>query len=112
MARPGKPGEFYRYCRWFTDDDFSLSVYYNQENAIVFYDLIYDWTRNPVCLRWREGREVVAFQVEAGEDNPGKNLKPILTHAVEADETYRNLFATASQSIDPDIRYLILRHWQ
>jgi len=112
LAKPGTPNDPFRYRRWFSDEDFSLAVYYGNDNQIIAFDLVYDWLQKPICLRWSQERGSNHYRMDSGDDSPQSNMTPILTRKVEPDESYRNLFASAAAKIDDEIRFLILRQWQ
>ena len=65
------PGEPKR--RWFSDDNFELIVWMNEDGKIIGFQLDYDKDKNMRALTWKDPSSYFHHRVDDGEDHP---LKP------------------------------------
>jgi len=97
-----QPAKYRR--RWFSDEYFDLIVWMDRRTAVCGFQLCYDKNKAERALTWTIEKGFRHECVDDGEDNPAKNLTPILVpdgvcpiHEITA------LFLRESIEIDPDI---------
>ncbi len=68
-------------CRWFRDDYFDLFLW-NEGERIISFQLCYDIYGNQKALEWHEGKDILHYTVDDGENRPGKpKAIPVLTQS-------------------------------
>ena len=95
--------------RWFADDEFDLYVWADETGTPTRFQLCYGKPRHERALTWTpEG--VHHDGVDAGDDNPTKNMTPVLTPDADVDwPTLHDRFEAASREIDPEVRGFVLQ---
>jgi hypothetical protein len=68
------------YRRWFTDADFDLYVWYEDEKkeSVVGFQLCYNKRSDQKALTWYRDRGYLHTAIDDGEGSPLKNRTPIL----------------------------------
>ena len=91
--------------RWFSDDDFDLTLYQDEENNIIKFELSYDKGRGEHSIIWKQSDSYSHYSVDDGESVSGKiKMTPILVANGAFDwEIVANRFINASEKIDKDI---------
>jgi hypothetical protein len=94
--------------RWFTDSYFDLVIWYDLKNQIIGFQLCYDIRGNEKAITYSEG--VFSHnKIDQGEDNPNKNLTPILVADGIFDESIvLPKFIDSSITIDNTIREYVI----
>ena len=106
--KKGLDGGIVYSMRWFTDNDFNLSVYHDPIGKAYMFELIWDLPSSPRCIRWINGKGVNIYKVDAGEDSPLANRTPVLEKHAEADlEKMVANFKRSASKIDPEVRKLV-----
>jgi hypothetical protein len=91
--------------RWFTDEDFDLIVWQDEQAAIIAFQLTYDKTTDEHSLTWRAGEGYAHNRIDDGELEPAKyKSTPILVRDGEFDSSgIAERFQKASGRIDQGI---------
>ena len=91
--------------RWFSDDDFDLTLYQDEENNIIKFELSYDKGRGEHSIIWKQSDSYSHYSVDDGESVSGKiKMTPILVANGAFDwERVANRFINASEKIVKDI---------
>lgn len=102
------PNDGYR--RWFTDSDFDLFVWYDDESreTVVGFQLCYNKRTEQKALTWYRDRGYLHTAVDDGEGSPLKNRTPILVADGQfpRDRVVRQ-FLVAAKSIDRSLFDLV-----
>src|SRR5215813_11618855 len=64
--------------RWFTDEDFELSVWFSEHGTPDGFQLCYDRGGDQHALTWTEDAGFRHDRIDDGEGDPTKNRSPIL----------------------------------
>ena len=64
--------------RWFSDDYFDLTIWLNDSEEIVSFQLTYDKYHNPHALSWKSGNGYRHEKVDDGEISGRYKKSPIL----------------------------------
>jgi hypothetical protein len=68
------------FCRWYSDKDFDLYVWFNQDDTIHSFQLCYDKDKSERALTWlAEGNKYRHEKVETGDERPKSRSTPILS---------------------------------
>lgn len=96
--------------RWFSDSEFDLIVWHDRsEGRLVGFQLCYDLHRDEHVLTWHADRGYAHNKVDSGEDNPVRNMTPILVpDGLFERDRVSDRFAERSQDIDDEVRALVL----
>ena len=98
-------GEGFR--RWFSDADFDLIVWYEDESCrnLTGFQLCYDKRSRERCITWKPGGSYQHHLVDDGEVPFSAKMTPVLV-ADGAFEQSRVLeqFTAAAEKVDPEIR--------
>ena len=95
--------------KWLIDDHLELILWYRPGGDIAGFELVYDRHLIPHSVRWLPGSGTKHYQVDMGEDNPGKNRSPMLL--ANGPLTGNNLlreFEERSRELPQEIRELVL----
>ena len=94
--------------RWFTDDDFDLIVWFNDQGGLDGFQLCYDRRRNERVLTWTEDVGYRHDRLDDGEGNPTKNRSPMLvSDGVFPAATVLERFEKSSLDIEAHIRLFV-----
>ena len=94
--------------RWFESDDLDLVVWLDRNDAIIGFQLCYDFGDGEHALTWRVEAGFAHSVVDTGEETPLGNRTPVLEPdpSVPWQEIVR-LFEQRSGSLEPALRQLI-----
>jgi hypothetical protein len=97
-----KAGDLFR--RWFSDNDFDLIIWYNDEKEIIGFQLCYDVKENEKAITYSDGK-FSHNKIDQGEDNPSKNRTPILVADGSFDEQkVLPKFEESSKNLENEIK--------
>jgi hypothetical protein len=65
--------------RWFSDGFFDLIYWFDDVGQATGFQLCYDLMGNEHALTWRTNEGLRHHRVDDGEQDPTKNLSPVLT---------------------------------
>ncbi|HUX21893.1 MAG TPA: hypothetical protein VMW69_11690 [Spirochaetia bacterium] len=102
------PSDGYR--RWFTDPDFDLFVWYEDESReqVVGFQLCYNKRSEQKALTWYRGRGYLHTAIDDGEGTPLKNRTPILVADGQFPrERVAREFEAAAKGIDKNLFDLV-----
>lgn len=91
--------------RWFESDGLELVVWLDQAEAIIGFQLCYDFGRGEYALTWRAGVGFAHSEVDPGESTPFKNETPVLVPNGHA--PWRQIvdaFAARDGMLEPGLR--------
>ena len=91
--------------RWFSDDDFDLMLYEDNDKSILKFELCYDKGHGEHAISWRKSGSYSHYSVDDGEGVSGQfKMTPILVaDGVFEWERIANHFLNASEIIDKEI---------
>ena len=96
--------------RWFESDGLELIVWYEADAGIAGFQICYGSGAGAEhALTWRRGAGFAHHFVDTGDDQPHRNETPVLLP--DGAVPWKNLtalVAARSQTLDPDLRDLIL----
>ncbi len=95
--------------RWFSDNDFDLIVWFEENNDIHGFQLCYDKQRIEHSLTWRIKNGFTHEKIDDGEHEPLSYKKsPIMIAAGKFDiDRVLNRFMTNSTEIDNEIVWFV-----
>ena len=95
--------------RWFEDEYFDLIVWFDQDGAILEFELCYDKTKVQRALRWEGPEQYSHFRVDDGEHHAGRGkASPILLRDTRFDrEKVLRRFELESGSLEESIARLV-----
>ncbi len=96
--------------RWFWSRNLDLTVWYNDTDEIVGFQLCYQIDGDEKALTWRTGRGYSHNTVDSGEDDPARPKKtPLLVaDGVFDKQTIVDLFIAESAELDEACRVFII----
>jgi hypothetical protein len=95
--------------RWFSDDDFDLIIWWDNDDIISGFQLCYDKQKSERALTWRQESGFSHERVDSGETNPTKNQSPILVpDGLCPIDEITDQFLSKSKEIDPIIRSFVI----
>ena len=103
------PGESRR--RWFSDSTMDLTVWLDEQDGIIGFELCYDKGERERSLRWKRGQGFLHERVDDGEGRPGRyKATPILLPdgRFNAKKISRQ-FEENSRDIDPLIAAFVVQ---
>lgn len=91
--------------RWFSDDDFDLTIYQDEEKNILKFELCYDKGHGEHSIIWKEPGSYSHYSVDDGEHAMQKiKMTPILVaNGAFEWERVADCFLSASDLIDREI---------
>ncbi|MCP4134931.1 MAG: hypothetical protein GY754_28410 [bacterium] len=94
--------------RCFSDEYFSISVWFDENDSIAIFQLTYDKLHNSHALTWHNEKGFLHSRVDDGEIHGRRKMSPILVTNGEFPmlELARR-FEYASSEIDPEVREFI-----
>jgi hypothetical protein len=95
-------GEGFR--RWFTDDYFDLIVWYEEEGALVGFQLCYDKHSHERALTWTREHGFQHNRIDSGEIPGHSKMTPIIiADGAFSRDPVAERYLQASGGIDPGI---------
>jgi hypothetical protein len=94
--------------RWFKDDFFDLITWENENKELIGFQLCYDIQGNEKAISYIGGK-YSHNKIDQGEDNPGKNLTPILVaDGVFNKQAILSKFEDASSNLEQETRDYVI----
>jgi len=111
LTKLGEKEDSYHYRRWFSDDEFHLTLDYDTNSVLLLLTLTYDYQGQAKVLRWSPSHPPHHHRLDPGEDNPARNQSPLVMEKTEPDPVYKKRFLASSGDIPEEIRDLVLQLW-
>ena len=94
--------------RWFSDDYFDLIIWENDKEQLIGFQLCYDIKGNEKAITFSDDK-FSHNKIDQGEDNPNKNLTPILVaDGVFDKQSILSKFEKDSTNIDDQVREYVI----
>ena len=92
--------------RWFFDHELDLTVWFDETDRIIGFQICYDKQNNPHALTWRENGGFQHHEIDDGE-TPGsfghKGIPILLMNGLFDKDRIGKRFLEMSRGLDPDI---------
>jgi hypothetical protein len=99
----------YIHRRWFSDKQIELITWYNDNDVIIGFQLIYFIKDEEHAFTWKESDGFHCSHVDSGDNNVGKNMSPALIDDREVSINYiTKLFLANCGNIDTHISQLVI----
>ncbi len=92
--------------RWFFDHEIDLTVWFDENDRIIGFQLCYDKPENPHALTWWEKSGYHHHEVDDGEKDgtlSPKGIPILLADGIFEKDRIANLFYEKSRDMDPEI---------
>lgn len=97
--------------RWFSNSDFDLIVWLDEDDTVIAFDLCYGKQHREHVYRWRAPHELSHLRVDDGEQHSGRHkMAPIyVTDGTHDAAATAARFAAVSTAVPAEIRDTVLR---
>lgn len=98
------------FCRWFQDEYFDLYVWTNPSGGITGFQLCYDRLGNESAITWQSRSGFSHEKIDPGDQNPLKNMTPILVqNGIFPRGKIVERFKASSKRINTDIAGFVMK---
>lgn len=95
--------------RWFSDELLDLTIWYNSNDEIEGFQLCYELGTEPHAFTWKKNSGSTHLKIDQGDENPRRNLAPILVpNGIMPKDYLLATFTTQAKELEYHIVELVL----